>query len=90
MDLKKLDQKELGVILAFTQSLVDQQRHTDDQVAFDIADVDEEGAEAQARRFIAEKRAGRTGKAEVQGDATIRKGVQEWMTRTRRVSRISK
>lgn len=84
-DLRNYNQKELDVILAFTQKLVDHQ--TDELVDFDVTDIDLEGADRQAKEYIRKRNAGKSGKVEFEGDAKIRSDIKEWLKRTRRVSK---
>jgi|GEM_PF-5030957 len=86
-DLRDYDQKQLDVILAFTQKLVEHSQ-TDERVDFDVTDVDLDGCEKQAREFVARRKAGYRN-SEIKGDGEIRKGIKSWLKRTGRISRDS-
>lgn len=83
MDLRNFSETELDVIKRFTESLAEQNQQ------LDFEDIDLAGAERQAKDFVEAKRAGRTGKAEMEGDADARAGVREWLRRTGRLARYS-
>lgn len=84
MDLSKFSETELRIIKRFTEALAEQNQQ------IDFNDIDLDQAERQAKDFIEAKRAGRTGKAELDGDKGTRAGVVEWLKRTGRLARYSK
>jgi hypothetical protein len=74
MDLRTLDNESLQKIVSFAERLVDLQNG---QIDFDNPDLEQ--AEKQALQFVEAKRAGRSGKTEIESDTEIRNGVREFL-----------
>ena len=77
-DLRDLDQKQLDVILAFTKKLVE--RQNDSLADFDATDIDLEGAQKQAEKFLERRKAGYRN-SEFEGDAEIQKSVRDFLSK---------
>ena len=86
IDFSKMDESQLLAVKRFAEALVEFQDAGGD-INFDDPDLAQ--ADEQINRFIEERRAGRTGKAEVAGDEEARKSIREWRERTGRAARDS-
>ena len=86
-DLRDLDQKQLDVILAFTKKLVE--RQNDNLADFDATDIDLEGAETQAKKFLERLKAGYKD-SEFEGDADIRASVKKFLSKRKLIKKDDK